>query len=119
MLLCLKRSLTVCAVGLMFGLAGAGAEARAETALSCSAAQVKCDASCAARYTSEAGKVGCQARCASERGACDAAAGYDQAKPWMKKKVQSVGDFFDGLTSGGDSDAPSEPPPAKPAPAKN
>ncbi|WP_019645200.1 hypothetical protein [Novispirillum itersonii] len=92
--------------------------ARAETAPSCAVVQTRCDASCAARYTSEAGKVGCQARCASERGACDASAGYDQAKPWVKKKVQSVGEFFDGLTDGGES-PPSEPPPAKPAPVRN
>lgn len=119
MLLTLKRSLTACAVALMLGLSGTGMDARAETALSCSGEQAKCDASCAARYTSDAGKAGCQARCASARAACDAGAGYDQAKPWVKKKVQSVGDFFQGLTEGGDSGTPSEPPPAKPAPAKN
>lgn len=92
------------------------APAEAQTLEACLAEQRQCDQSCARRYDTEAGKVGCQARCASLKAACDAKAGYDSAKPWVDRQKRSVEDFWDGLTNDG-STTPAKPktPPAKPS----
>ncbi|MCW8861248.1 MAG: hypothetical protein OQJ76_05235 [Rhodospirillales bacterium] len=80
--------------------APAGAEERpASQALSeCAAGYDSCVALCAKAHSdSEARNMGCGAGCAAERAACEAKAGYDQAKPWVDKTMEGVKKFLDDL----------------------
>lgn len=58
---------------------------------------------------SSAGLAGCQARCAANRAACEAQAGYEQAKPWVQEQFERMEDFFEGFRDG-----PQDAPPAVP-----
>ena len=65
---------------------------------------------------SAAGRQGCQARCEAERAAGEAQAAVDQAKPWVKRKVDEMWRFLEGFLSGpggnGNGNGNDVPPPA-------
>lgn len=86
----------------------------------CEARFDTCMSACsAANPASSAGLAGCQARCAANRAACEAKAGYEKAKPWVQEQFEAMEDFFEGFREGGGERgpaAPEAPPPAQPVP---
>ncbi|KAA5605030.1 hypothetical protein F1188_13430 [Roseospira marina] len=57
-------------------------------------------------------QAGCTSVCALDRATCEANAGVESAKPFIKREADRLRDFFDGLL---EEDAPA-PPPSRPAP---
>ncbi len=92
------------AAGLAFS-ASAGAES--PTLESCARAYGTCVDSCAERHETESARAGCTARCAASRAKCEAEAGYEQAKPWLRDQVDKLEDFLRGFREG-----PEDAPPA-------
>lgn len=86
--------------GLTFS-APAGAES--PTLESCARAYGACVESCATRHDSESARAGCATRCAASRAQCEAEAGYEQAKPWLREQIDKLEDFLRGFR-----DAPEE-----------
>ncbi|SDH49901.1 hypothetical protein [Roseospirillum parvum] len=52
----------------------------------------------------EARQTGCEARCAADRAACEALAGYAKVKPWLDQQKESVDRLLDGLSRDGDGE---------------
>lgn len=64
----------------------------------CTNAYTSCQSACTRQHGDDAaGGSGCFARCAADRAACDAAAGYNAAKPWVKEQIDQVWRFIEGF----------------------
>lgn len=112
-------ALAVCILALpLLGARPAAAAPDPEGLKACARAYDACIAQCATDYPdNQASRAGCGARCAGERAACEAKAGYEKAKPWVEKQIEGLQDFLDGFR--GDQPPPpprSAPPEAAPPP---
>lgn len=101
----------VLAPALALGVGGSVSMAQEVPALEqCEARFDACVTACEKKnLDSSAGLAGCQARCAANRAACEAQAGYEQAKPWVQEQFERMEDFFEGFRDG-----PQDAPPAVP-----
>lgn len=97
------RLLTAAAFVGMITLSGPAA-AQEPSMDSCARDYESCVDACAQRHQDDAARAGCIARCASGRVSCEAEAGYEQAKPWLREQFQKLEDFLRGFRDG--------PPPA-------
>ncbi|MBF0093443.1 MAG: hypothetical protein HQL33_07705 [Alphaproteobacteria bacterium] len=92
--------------------------AAGEVSASCAGTQDRCAAECNGRLPEDdPARVGCVARCAADRAACEAEAGYEAAKPWLDRRVEEMKRLYEGFK--GDGGVP--PPPKKtppPSPGK-
>ena len=72
------------------------------TPAQCAAAYDACVGVCADKHAPKSpGMMGCEARCAAERAACEARAGYNEAKPWVEDQFRKMQEFFEGFRDGG------------------
>lgn len=106
----LARRLLIAAI-LAFGLSGPALAQDEEgpTLDQCAADFDSCMESCSeANADSSAGLAGCQARCAANRAACEAQAGYEEAKPWVQEQFERMEEFFNGFRDGPGDTPPTE-----------
>lgn len=80
--------------------------AETPTLESCATAYGACVDTCGATQESEAARAGCVARCAAQRATCEAEAGYEQAKPWVREQMDKLEDFLRGFRDGPAPEAP-------------
>ncbi|KJS38823.1 MAG: hypothetical protein VR70_09255 [Rhodospirillaceae bacterium BRH_c57] len=93
------------AAGLAFS-ASAGAES--PTLETCARAYGTCVDTCTERHDSESAQAGCTTRCAASRAKCEAEAGYEQAKPWLRDQIDKLEDFLRGFRDDPEATAPAE-----------
>lgn len=110
-IVCPTTVLAVCILALVaLGARPAVAAPDPEGLKACARAYDACTAQCTRDYPdNQASRAGCGARCAGERAACEAKAGYEKAKPWVEKQIEGLQDFLDGFRG--------DPPPEDPRPA--
>lgn len=90
----------------------AAAQEETPTLESCGRDYDRCASLCAARNPdSAAAEAGCAARCAAERAACEARAGYAEAKPWVREQMEKLRDFLEGFREGPEAPPAPSPPP--------
>lgn len=114
----LSRAVIVAALlAIAVPAAASGEEAETEAAPTlemCAESFDQCIARCAARNPdSAAAQAGCEARCTTDRATCEAKAGYEEAKPWVREQMQKLRDFFRGFGEGPEG----TPPPTEEVPS--
>lgn len=84
-------------------------EASSRAEQSCLAQQEACYATCREKHPEDdPALMGCQARCTTDRAACEAVEGYNAAKPWLEEQAERIKRFLDGFIN------PQSPPPRSP-----
>ena len=79
----------------------------------CVKTEARCEADCEHRFNEgDAAKMGCLARCAADRAACEAGAQFDAAKPWIDRRMEEMKRFYDGFKGDEKSAPPPQSPPA-------
>ena len=70
-----------------------------KTSKQCAEAFDQCQQTCNENNPGDsATKAACLARCSADYAACDAAAAYDKAKPWLERQADKAKKFWDELT---------------------
>jgi len=69
-----------------------------KTSAECAKAFDQCQQTCNANNPGDsATKAACLARCSADYAACDAAAAYQKAKPWIEQQADKAKKFWDEL----------------------
>jgi len=76
----------------------------------CAQKYQSCQQQCNSKYTDDGtSKAGCLAKCSAGYAACDAAAAYEKAKPWLDQQTEKAKKFWDELMKDSPENAPINP----------
>jgi len=113
----MKRSAAILTAAVLLAAASAQADDKTVTLEQCAGNYGACVADCARDNPGTPGQpnpkmAACEGGCAGKRAVCEAEAGYEAAKPWVKEKYEKSKKFLQDLLRD-HIDKPKEAPPKR------